>query len=211
MGYDGTRTELYAALKDKFITDDVPPAITGASLSTDIISPNGDDRFETTIAKLTATALIRWGFRVQPLDGSVALASVRSGTVKDKTPTFTWNGRDADGDVVPDGKYRITLWVADASDNRSDKAWTVTVDTKRPTVTTTAEEGDFSPDGNGFDDYMTLTWTSSRISTARSGSWTPAARRDVCGASTTAGAGRRTGTVGPTPARCSRTGPTPIA
>jgi len=87
---------------------------------------------------------------------------VRSATVKDKRATFTWNGKDAGGDIVPDGKYRLTLWVGDASDNRSSKAWTVTVDTKRPTVTTTAEEGDFSPDGNGFDDYMTLTWASSQ-------------------------------------------------
>ena len=52
LGYDGTRTELYPALKDKFITDAVPPAISASSLTTDIISPNGDDRFETTTAEL---------------------------------------------------------------------------------------------------------------------------------------------------------------
>jgi len=56
LGYDGTRTELYQALKDKFITDSVPPVISASSLTSDIISPTGDDRFETTTAKLTATA-----------------------------------------------------------------------------------------------------------------------------------------------------------
>ena len=33
LGYDGTRTELYAMLKAKFITDTVPPRITASTLS----------------------------------------------------------------------------------------------------------------------------------------------------------------------------------
>lgn len=162
LGYDGTRPELYQAIKDKFITDAVAPTLGAASLSTPIISPTGDDRFETTTARLEATAFVKWGYRVQPMIGDTAGAAVRSGSVSNKTPTFTWDGKDKGGKVVADGRYRLTLWVADASDNQATKAWAVTVDTKRPTVKTSAEEGDFSPDGNGFDDVMTLTWTSSQ-------------------------------------------------
>jgi len=162
LGYDGTRTELYSALKAKFITDAVPPTVSAATLSTSIISPNGDDRFETTTAKMTAKAFIKWGYRIQPLSGGTTGASVRSATVSSKTPSFTWNGDDAGGTRVPDGTYRLTLWVADASDNRTEKAWTVTVDTKRPTVTPTAEDRNFSPDGNGYDDHLSMTWTSSQ-------------------------------------------------
>lgn len=162
LGYDGTRPELYQAIKDKFITDAVAPTLGAASLSAAIISPNGDGRFETTTATLSATAFIKWGYRVQPMIGETAGAAVRSGSVSNKTPTFTWDGKDKSGTVVADGRYRLTLWVADASDNQATKAWAVTVDTKRPTVKTTAEEGDFSPDGNGFDDFMTLTWASSQ-------------------------------------------------
>ncbi len=162
LGYDGTRPELYQAIKDKFITDSVPPVIASASLSSPIISPTGDDRFESTTATLGASAFIKWGYRIQPMNGDTAGAAVRSGTVSNKTPSFIWNGTDGKGKVVADGRYRLTLWVADASGNQSNRAWAVTVDTKRPTITTTAEEGDFSPDGNGFDDHMTLTWASSQ-------------------------------------------------
>ncbi len=162
LGYDGTRTELYAALKAKFITDAVPPAISASSLTTDVISPNGDDRFETTTARLTATAFIKWGYRIQPITGTTVGPSVRSATVKDKKASFTWNGDANTGSRVPDGKYKLTLWAADASDNRSEKSWAVTVDTKRPTVTTTAEDLNFSPDGNGYDDHLSLAWTSSQ-------------------------------------------------
>jgi flagellar hook assembly protein FlgD len=162
LGYDGTRPELYAALRDKFITDTAPPAIAGATLSSGIISPTGDGRFETTTAAMSAAAFVKWGYRIQRMDGTAVGATVRSGTVANKTPRFTWDGTNGSGDVVADGRYRLTLWVADASDNRVSRAWAVTVDTKRPTITTTAEEGDFSPDGNGFDDLMTLTWTASQ-------------------------------------------------
>ncbi len=36
LGYDGTRTELYAMLKAKFITDKIPPVISGSSLSSSL-------------------------------------------------------------------------------------------------------------------------------------------------------------------------------
>ena len=36
LGYDGTRTELYAVLKAKFITDTVPPVISAASISSPV-------------------------------------------------------------------------------------------------------------------------------------------------------------------------------
>ncbi len=160
LGYDGTRTELYQALKDKFITDSVPPEITGSTQAGDLISPNSDDRFESMSAGLTATAFIRWGYRVQPLSGDAAGPSVRSGIVADRTPTFTWDGRDAGGAVVPDGRYRVTIWVGDASDNRSEQGFGVTVDTTSPKTSTKATYGFFSPDGNGHNDTTRFAWTS---------------------------------------------------
>jgi spore germination protein YaaH/flagellar hook assembly protein FlgD len=162
LGYDGTRTELYQALKDKFITDSVPPTIKGASLSSDIISPNGDGRFETTTARLSAAAFTSWGYRIQRMSGTTAGPTLRSGTVKDTSPAFTWNGKDKGGAIVSDGRYRLTMWVADASGNRTDKGFGVTVDTTRPKVTTVPGYGFFSPDGNGHNDTAKLSWASSQ-------------------------------------------------
>ena len=50
LGYDGTRPELYAAIKAKFITDTVPPTIKSGSISATLVSPNGDGRLESTTA-----------------------------------------------------------------------------------------------------------------------------------------------------------------
>ena len=65
LGYDGTRPELQATLKAKFITDKVPPVISGSSLSNAFVSPNahGDGRLDTvTTIRVAATGLIRYGW-----------------------------------------------------------------------------------------------------------------------------------------------------
>ena len=67
LGYDGTRPELYALLKAKFITDKVPPVISASSLSGSLLSPNGDGIMDTVTVRVTATGLIRYGWVVAPL------------------------------------------------------------------------------------------------------------------------------------------------
>lgn len=162
LGYDGTRPELYQVLRDKFITDSVAPVISAANLTTPAFSPDGDGILDTTTASLTVSGLQTWGYGVQRLDGSVAVASVRSGSRLGKTPSLTWNGRDANGDRVRDGRYLITLWAQDASGNRSQRSFTVVVDTTSPTVASTISRGYFSPDRDGHIDTLTLGWTSSQ-------------------------------------------------
>ncbi len=137
LGYDGTRPDLYDVIFDKFIKDSVPPTISSATLSSAVLSPNGDDRFETTTATLSASGLVTWGWAVQPSNDSTAAAAVRTGKKTGTKPTFTWNGTDADGKKVSDGSYHLTLWAEDASHNRASHTFTVTVDTKAPAVTTT--------------------------------------------------------------------------
>ena len=93
LGYDGTRPELYATLKAKFITDKVPPTISGATISTPIISPNGDGRLDTTTVKVAVTGHLSFGWQVQPIVAGVARAVLRSGSLASKNVTFTWDGR----------------------------------------------------------------------------------------------------------------------
>jgi len=157
LGYDGTRTELYQAIKDKFITDTIPPAITGSSLSSSLISPNGDGRLDTVKATLSVTGLDKWGYVVEPMVGSTAGSAVRSGTTTTLPVAYTWDGTRHDGSV-PDGVYRITLWVADASNNRAQRQFTVTMDTVAPTVGSTASPFSFSPNGDRRSDTTRLRW-----------------------------------------------------
>ena len=159
LGYDGARTELYQAIADKFITDSIPPKIAGSALSSTFISPNADGRQDTVTASLSVTGLDKWGYLVQPVDGTTVGAAVRSGTVTTLPVVYTWNGKKGDGASVPDGTYRITLWTADASDNRAERLFTVTLDTAAPTIGATTSPSVITPNGDKRSDVATLGWS----------------------------------------------------
>ena len=159
LGYDGTRTELYAMLKAKFITDKVPPVISASSLSSSLVSPNGDGRLDTVTVRVSATGLIRYGWTVSPIVNGVVHSPIRTGGAPGRGAAFTWNGQDDKGRIVPDGSYRITVWTADASNNRAAVAKDVVVD-RRPAVVTTRSSSSFiSPNGDGHSDRTTLSMT----------------------------------------------------
>ena len=162
LGYDGARPELYAAIEDKFITDSIPPVISASSLSTTSFSPNGDGRQDTVVAKLTATGLDKWGYLVQPLDGTTVGAAIRSGTVASTSVAWTWTGTRADATLAPDGVYRITIWTADESGNRAERQLTVTIDTVPATVGSTTTPSVISPNGDRRFDLTTLGWSASQ-------------------------------------------------
>ena len=156
LGYDGTRTELYQALKDKFITDTVPPVISASSQSGSFVSANADGRMDTVTVRATVTGQITFGWSVAPLRGGVAGIAVRSGSVIGKTVAFTWDGRGAAGTPVPDGPYRITLWAADVSNNRASVAKIVTVDRRASVVRLASLPASLSPNADGQTDSAVL-------------------------------------------------------
>jgi spore germination protein YaaH/flagellar hook assembly protein FlgD len=162
LGYDGTRTELYQAIEDKFITDTIPPKIAGSSLSSTLVSPNADGRLDTVTASLSVTGLDKWGYLVEPMSGSTAGPAIRSGTVANTKASFTWNGLRADGTRAPDGVYRITVWAADASNNRAQRQFTVTVDTTPTAMGSTVSPITISPNGDGRADSATLRWSAAQ-------------------------------------------------
>ncbi len=161
LGYDGTRPELYQAIKDKFITDTVPPVITSATVSGTVLSPNGDSRLDTVTASLKATGLITWGYRIARVSGTTVGKPIRSGTKTGKVPKVTWDGTTSAGARAKDGTYRITLWAADISHNRAQRTFDVVLDTKRAGVTSVAARSFLSPDGDRYADSVVLSWTSS--------------------------------------------------
>ncbi len=158
LGYDGTRTELYNVLKAKFITDTVPPVISASSLSTPFLSPNGDGRMDTATVRLAVTGHLRFGWDVKPFFDGIPGGAVLRGSVVGKNVAFTWDGKNAAGEVVPDGPYRITVWTADASDNKASISTVVTVDRRAAGVTLGASPGWISPNGDGRTDSTRLSW-----------------------------------------------------
>ncbi|MEO8437328.1 MAG: glycosyl hydrolase family 18 protein [Chloroflexota bacterium] len=167
LGYDGTRTELYGMLKAKFITDTVPPVITGVSISPTVISPNGDGRMDSATMRVSVTGHLRFGWVVRSFTDGIAGPSLRSGSLDSKAVVYTWDGRTAAGALAPDGDYQITLWMADASDNRASVSRAVTVDQRAAVVNVTSSSGFISPDGDGHSDSTRLAMTADeRISGA---------------------------------------------
>ncbi len=167
LGYDGSRPELYAVIKDKFITDTVAPVITAATVSPTAFSPNGDGRLDATTVQLTASGLTRYGWRVEPYFDGIAGAPIVAGTADGTDAAYTWDGRAADGSAAPDGPYQITVWTADASDNRSQHQAVVTIDSLFPALTATTAPPSISPNGDRRFDLTTLAMAASEPVTGR--------------------------------------------
>jgi spore germination protein YaaH/flagellar hook assembly protein FlgD len=156
LGYDGTRPELYAMLKAKFITDKIPPKITGATVTSGIISPNGDGRLDSTTISVAVTGHLSFGWSIQPMIDGAARPSVNSGSRASKTVVLTWDGKASSGAVVPDGLYRVTIWTADASNNRAQVQRFITVDRRPAAVALRAVPSFVSPNGDGISDTTML-------------------------------------------------------
>ena len=201
LGYDGTQPELWSMLRAKFITDSIPPTITGGSVSAPSFSPNGDGTLDMTTVRMTATGLVRWGYIVQAIQGTTLGPKLRTGTVPNKTPAFTWNGRDSRPAVVAPGRYRITLWAEDVSANRSQRAFDVVVDLRAPRISQSTPRTFLTPDGDGRSDTLPMSWSSpDRISgVVRVRDHTDAVQRTWAFRSRTSGTvtwdGRRPGAV----------------
>jgi spore germination protein YaaH/flagellar hook assembly protein FlgD len=163
LGYDGSRPELYAVLEDKFITDTVPPAILASRASSAAFSPNGDGRLDAFAVRVRATGLIRFGWRVQPMIDGTASPAIIEGEKEGSAPHWIWDGRGSDGAPIPDGVYRVTMWMADASNNRSAVGNLVTVDSVKPDVTSATKPATISPNGDRRFDTMDLAMRSNEL------------------------------------------------
>jgi spore germination protein YaaH/flagellar hook assembly protein FlgD len=162
LGYDGSRPELYQLIKDKFITDTIPPEIISSRASSPAFSPNADGRLDAFAVRLRATGLIRFGWRVQPMIDGTAGDAIIEGEQAGSAPHWIWDGRAGDA-VVPDGVYRVTIWTADASNNRSAVGNLVTVDSVKPTLTSSAKPPTISPNGDRRFDTAALGMTADEL------------------------------------------------
>ena len=74
-------------------------------------------------------------------------------------PHYIWDGRATDGTAVPDGVYRVTMWMADASNNRAAVGNLVTIDSARPELAATTTPATISPNGDRRFDVARLAMT----------------------------------------------------
>jgi len=159
LGYDGGRRELTKAIAAKFIRDRVPPVISGAAITSAILSPNGDGRRDSTTASLKVTGLTTWGAKIQPVRGASVGKVIRSMHRAGKVPRYTWDGKDSQRRPVKDGTYRLTLWADDINGNRSERRFTVVVDRTAGKIRSDVGAGFVTPGSDGQADTVRLAWT----------------------------------------------------
>ena len=88
-----------------------PPAVQGVEISSPVFSPNGDgrldrERFSFRLKRgerVDVAVVNEQGDAVRELASGLALRAYS------RSPELTWDGRDGDGRIAPDGRYRIRV------------------------------------------------------------------------------------------------------
>jgi outer membrane protein OmpA-like peptidoglycan-associated protein/flagellar hook assembly protein FlgD len=155
------------------------PVITVQAESPQYLSPNNDGVQDTASGDFTVHIKIKskegyipqYGIQVSNSSGEMVNEDITKG--KSDTNFFaklfmgakefdlpakvSWDGKDTQDNIVPDGTYSSILWVKDASGNRSETPLLdFVVDTTPPEVTITPEHEHFSPNGDGNQDTLII-------------------------------------------------------
>lgn len=133
-----------------FVLDRVAPKASVKS-SVGLFSPNGDGVLDTVTFTQEGVPGDVWQGTISTEKGEI----LRRWTWKDRLETFTWDGKDETGAVVPDGAYYYELASADAAGNSySSGKLAVRVETEKKAVRLDVDQRAFSPNGDGIRDEL---------------------------------------------------------
>ncbi len=131
-----------------------------------VTAPRVDDRFAPDCDCDAATASLQVRFRTSDVvdaeivndDGDTVRVLVEGEEVSRGNHTFEWDGRDDEGSVVEEGKYRLRVHLEDA-DRTILIPSPVEVDNQSPEITLVAISREtFSPNGDGKADRIRFTY-----------------------------------------------------
>lgn len=130
--------------------DRTPPRVDVTTAYT-WFSPDGDGRRDTVRISQSSSEEERWRASILNEGGETVYSDVWEGSVED----FTWEGRNQDGQTVPDGRYTYRITATDRAGNTTSKTVQgLRVDTREPTVRLEAGSTGFSPNSNGIQDVL---------------------------------------------------------
>lgn len=155
---DGTYTaSLYAAAangtsstvsSNPVVLDSTAPSVSARAEYT-LFSPDGDGNRDVLPVAVQSSDEAHWEGTVRAEDGTVVKTFGWQGTV----PEFSWDGTDNAGNIVPDGRYSLSISASDAAGNSAGTSVTdIVVDNRPAQAFITKELEAISPNGDGFKD-----------------------------------------------------------
>jgi flagellar hook assembly protein FlgD/outer membrane protein OmpA-like peptidoglycan-associated protein len=142
------------------INTEATPVILSADLT--IFSPNGDGVKDVVrLIPLVAVneGIERYELSIHRADGTRVRTYQGRGRVDSE---YLWDGRDGNGNRVPDGNYSAELIVLYLNGNReTSRIESIQIDTVSPWVEVSAPYVLFSPDGDGQKDTLSIVQSSS--------------------------------------------------
>lgn len=119
-----------------------------------VFSPTGDGRRDTVRIDQRVTPGDNWTMEILNDEDEVVLTREYT----DRVEPFTWDGRDAEGAMVPDGEYRYVLRSTDRAGNRTVGTIVIEVDTvlDAPEITLVLDPQPYAPDAEGPDGTLKI-------------------------------------------------------
>lgn len=137
----------------KFAIDTVPPTIELKTPFT-VFSPDTDGQKDTLPITSKSSEEENWVARVYNAKNE----SVKTYTWKGKVDSFDFDGTDSNGNILPDGTYKLVFTSEDAAGNKGNSEIpNIVIDNRETKAYLTVKEDAFSPNGNGSFDTQTFT------------------------------------------------------
>ncbi|NBC30559.1 MAG: OmpA family protein [Spirochaetes bacterium] len=135
---------------DRVTIDTVFPRI-DVAIDDAVFSPDGDGNKDTIRVEQDSSSEEEWEARFQR--GEVS----RTFTFQGEAETFTWDGTNDAGNVVPDGEYTYIVSAQDKAGNRIERRIPgIRVDTREVSVTVAVSDSTLSPNGDGVKDSVEI-------------------------------------------------------
>jgi len=137
----------------KFVIDTVPPELDLNAAYT-IFSPDADGKKDILPINAKSSNEESWIAHIYNNKNE----SVKTYTWKGNVESFNFDGTDANGNLLPDGDYKLVITTEDAAGNKVSKEIpNIKVDNRETKAYVTADLEAFSPNGNGSYDNQNFT------------------------------------------------------
>jgi flagellar hook assembly protein FlgD/outer membrane protein OmpA-like peptidoglycan-associated protein len=146
---NGNKSE---ANSNPFFIDTHSPQI-DVSAAAMLFSPTADSKLPAVIIKQSSSVEDLWEGEIRGADGK----RIRGWFWKGMAADFAWDGKDENGNLMPDGYYSYAVKAQSKGGNTTTKELRgIQIDTRPTPVYVTAASNGFSPNGDGFRDDITF-------------------------------------------------------